>query len=144
MAVTVTYDRKDENTDLFRLGAKSIPEVVIDYSGLTEEERNQEHMGARVLCMAALACYTNTFANSLRRKGAEVKFMRAQASSAKEKDEVMRTRYTTLNIRVEVGLAEKDRELFDAVADDMLRGSLLTYSLEEAMEVDYDLHMVVA
>ncbi|NJB66493.1 putative OsmC-like protein [Desulfobaculum xiamenense] len=144
MAVNVTYERLDENNDLFTLGAQALPEIRVDYAALSAEDRNQEHMGARLLCMAALACYTNTFANSLKRKGAEIKFMRANATTSKDKDEVMRTKYCTLDITVEVGLDEQYREAFEEVKDNMLNGSLLTYSLEEAMDVDYKLSMVTA
>lgn len=99
-------------------------------------------MGSRILCVAALACYTNTFVNALERNGAVVKSMTGSAEATKDKDEVMRTRYTELEINVEVGLEEKDREIFERVKDNMLNGSLLTYSLEEGMEVDYNLSMV--
>jgi uncharacterized OsmC-like protein len=138
---TVEYERLDEHRDLFLLGSKAVPEIIMDFSKLTLEERNQEHMGARVLCMAALACYTNTFANALRSNGADVKSMKASATTTKEKDEVNRTRYTTLDITVVVGLEEKDRAVFEKVKPSMLNGSLLTYSLEEGMAVDYDLSM---
>jgi len=138
---TVTFERLDEHRDLFVVGAKAVPEIIMDFSKITAEERNQEHMGARILCVAALACYTNTFVNALQRNGAVVKSMTASASSEKEKDEVNRTRYTSLDISVEVGLEEKDRAVFETVKDSMLNGSLLTYSLEEGMQVSYDLSM---
>lgn len=138
---TVTFERLDENRDLFVVGAKAVPEIIMDFSKITPEERNQEHMGARILCVAALACYTNTFVNALQRNGAVVQSMTASASTEKEKDEVNRTRYTTLDITVEVGLEEKDRAVFETVKDSMLNGSLLTYSLEEGMQVGYDLRM---
>lgn len=141
MAINVEFERLDEHHDLFRVNAKAVPEIVMDFSKLTAEERNEEHMGARILCVAALACFTNTFVNSLKRNGAEVKSMSASAVTSKEKDEVLRTRYTELQINVEVGLAEKDRAVFEVVKDTMLRGSLLTYSLEDALELDYNLTM---
>ncbi|OIO05944.1 MAG: osmotically inducible protein OsmC [Desulfovibrionaceae bacterium CG1_02_65_16] len=138
---TVTFERLDENRDLFRVGAKAVPEIIMDFSKLTPEERGQEHMGARLLCVAALSCYTGTFVNALQRHGAQVKSMTASATLSKEKDEVNRTRYTTLDISVEVGLEEKNRTIFETVKDSMLNGSLLTYSLEEGMAVSYDLKM---
>jgi len=141
MAVNVEFERLDENRDLFKVNAKAVPEIIMDFSKITPQERNEEHMGARILCVAALACYTNTFVNALERNGAVVKSMTASASTSKEKDEVNRTRYTELTLNVEVGLDEKDRETFETVKDSMLNGSLLTYSLEEGMEVDYNLSM---
>ncbi|HAS89750.1 MAG TPA: osmotically inducible protein OsmC [Desulfovibrio sp.] len=137
----VEFERLDKNRDCFKVGAKAVPEIIMDFSSITPEERNQESMGSRMLCVAALACYSNTFVNALERNGAEVKSMTGSAEASKDKDEVMRTRYTELEINIEVGLEEKDREIFETVKDNMLNGSLLTYSLEEGMEVDYNLTM---
>ncbi|MFO7596548.1 MAG: osmotically inducible protein OsmC [Desulfocurvibacter africanus] len=141
MALTIEYERLSDSKSLFRVGAKSLPELVIDYAALSDEERDQEHMGARLLCTAALACYTNTFLNALKRKGAEVKNLKATATTSKEKDEVLRTKYSTLDVRLDVWMDEKHRGAFEAVRENMLNGSLLTYSLEEAMAVDYELVM---
>ncbi len=141
MAVTVEYERISESGNLFRVGARSLPDLLIDYAGLSDEERDQEHMGARLLCTAALACYTNTFLNALKRKGAVVKDLKAWATTAKDKDEVLRTRYMSLEIRLAVWLDESHRKAFEEVRESMLNGSLLTYSLEEAMDVDYELVM---
>lgn len=138
----VEFERLDENRDCFKVGAKAVPEILMDFSSLTPEERNQESMGSRMLCVAALACFSNTFVNALERNGATVKSMSGSAEASKDKDEVMRTRYTEMEINFEVGLDEKDREIFETVKDNMLNGSLLTYSLEEGMEVDYNLSMV--
>lgn len=138
---TVYFERLDENRDKFTVGAKAVPEIIMDFSAITPEERNQESMGARMLCVAALSCYCNTMVNAFKRNNVEVKSLRASATANKEKDEVNRTRYVGIDIHVEVGLAERDRAVFEAVKDNMLNGSLLTYSLEEGMEVDYDIEM---
>ena len=81
--------------------------------------------------------------NAFKRNDVEVKSLTGSASAIKDKDEVNRTRYTELEINIEVGLEEKDREVFETVKDNMLNGSLLTYSLEEGMEVDYNIEMKV-
>lgn len=143
MAVTVTYEKTKPTLDTFHIGARALPELKIDYADLTQDERNQEHTGARLLCAAALACFTNTFTNALARHGVEVKSMKASAEIFKDKDEVMRTRYTNITLAVEVGLDESQRETFETVKENMLAGSLVTYTLEEAIEFDYDLTMTV-
>ncbi|QJB56772.1 OsmC family protein [Pseudodesulfovibrio sp. zrk46] len=141
---TVKFERLDENRDKFVVGAKAVPEIIMDFSSITPEERNSEAMGSRILGVAALACYTNTMVNAFKRQGVEVKSLTGSATASKDKDEVNRTRYCELEINIEVGLEEKDREVFESVKDNMLNGSLLTYSLEEGMEVDYNIEMVVA
>jgi len=141
MAVNVTYEKTSPTLDTFTIGAQALPELKIDYSALSQEDRNQEHTGARFLCAAALACFTNTFTNALVRKGAEVKSMTASAEISKEKDDLMRTRYTEIILQVEVGLDEANREIFEQVKENMLAGSLVTYTLEDTIEFDYDLTM---
>ncbi|NDV18334.1 osmotically inducible protein OsmC [Pseudodesulfovibrio sp. JC047] len=137
----VLFERLDENRDKFVVGAKAVPEIIMDFSSITPEERNQESMGSRILCVAALSCYCNTMVNAFKRNDVEVKSLTGSAAASKEKDEVNRTRYTELEIHIEVGLDEKDRDVFETVKDNMLNGSLLTYSLEEGMEVDYNIEM---
>ena len=105
-------------------------------------ERDMKNTGQRFLCVAALACYINTFANSLKRNGAEIKYIKASADTEKEKDHAMRTRYSVLILDVEIGMEEKYRDIYKKVEENMLDGSLLTYSLEAGMEVEYNLSMV--
>lgn len=47
-----------------------------------------------------------------------------------------------LILDVEIGLEEKYRDIYKKVEENMLDGSLLTYSLEAGMEVEYNLSMV--
>ena len=42
---TVLFERLDENHDKFVVGAKAVPEIIMDFSSITPEERNQESMG---------------------------------------------------------------------------------------------------
>lgn len=141
MAVKVTYEKTSPTLDTYGIGAQALPELNLDYSALSQEDRNQEHTGARFLCAASLACFTNTFTNALVRNGAPVKSMTASAEISKEKDDLMRTRYTEIILKVEVGLDESHAEIFETVKDNMLAGSLVTYTLEDVIEFDYDLTM---
>lgn len=129
--------------DIYRVGSCFLPKLEFDVVSATDEQRNQDHTGARFLCAAVLACYCNTFANALRREGAEVKFVKATAGTWEEQDMTKRTIYSGMIIDVELGLADKDKEIFSDVEEEMLHGSLLTYSLEAGMDVDYNLHMTI-
>jgi len=135
----VTYKRESDNEDVFTLGAKSLPELRIDYTSLTKEERNSEHMGARLVLCAALACFTNTFANAMINEGAKINSMSATATIEKEKDDTFRTHYTNILIQLEVGVDDADAPVFERVRSNMINGSLLTYSLDEGIEMDYDI-----
>lgn len=138
--VEVTHDSK--KGQVFKTGAKSLAEIHFDFSNLTKEEISGEHLGARLLLCAALSCYSNTFTNNLIAAGVEVKSLKADATIEKEKDEILRTKYTRISLKLEVGVDEKDEAVFERVREDMERGSLLTYSLDEGIEVEYDVRRI--
>jgi len=140
--VQVRFRREGENIQYFELGAKSLPEIKIDWTTLSKEERDQEHFGARFLCAATLACFTNTIYNALNRDGATVKYLEARASIKKEKDQIFRTRYTKILLEVNIKLGEGDKEVFRNVCEELEMGSLVTYSLPEGIEVEHDIQMV--
>ncbi|MBN2062116.1 MAG: OsmC family protein [Deltaproteobacteria bacterium] len=127
---------------VFKTGAKSFDEIHFDFSNLTREEISSEHLGARLLLCAALSCYTNTFTNNLHAKGVDVHSMKARATVSKEKDDTRRTRYTIIYLELKVGVEKEDEAVFKMVREDMTRGSLLTYSLDEGIEVEYDVTRV--
>jgi uncharacterized OsmC-like protein len=135
--VQVTLRREGDDVQHFDLGAKSLPEIVIDWSALSKAEQDVEHFGARFLCVAALACFGNTFYNALRREGATVKSFDARASIKKEKDAIFRTRYT--KILLEVNVKTDDEDAFSSVCEELELGSLVTYSLPEGIEVEHDI-----
>ena len=139
--VVVELERRGDDVQWFSLGAKSMPEMTIDWSHLTKEERDKEHYGARFLCAAALACFCNTFYNALKRGGAKVKSLKAKATIRKEKDSILRTRYTQIVLEMEVGLDEADGPIFESVKEELDLGSLVTYSLPEGIQVEHDLRM---
>lgn len=129
-------------SQVFKTGARSLPEIRFDFADLTREEVNGEHLGARLLLCAALACYTNTFVNALKATGVETRSLSARAIIEKERDDILRTRYTRILLELEVGVDEKDDATFERIREDMERGSLLTYSLEEGIETEYDVRKV--
>jgi uncharacterized OsmC-like protein len=140
--VSVECRHEIGKSQAFRTGARSLSEIRFDFAGLSREEINGEHLGARLLLCAALACYTNTFVNALKAAGVEAGSMSARAGIEKERDDILRTRYTRILLELEVGVDEKDEAAFQRVREDMERGSLLTYSLDEGIEMEYDVHRV--
>jgi len=140
--VVVECAHEKGKQQVFKTGAKSLNEIRFDFSNLNEEEVNTEHLGARLLLCAALSCYTNTFTNNLHAKGVDVHSMAARATIKKEKDDMRRTKYTTILLELKVGVDDKNEAIFERVRGDMERGSLLTYSLDEGIEVEYDVTRV--
>jgi len=142
--VVVEIRHEGDKGQIFMTGAKSLPRIYFDFADLDTEEVNAEHLGARLLLCAALACYSNTFRNNLIAGGAKAPSLKGRAAIRKEKDDILRTRYTQINLELEVGLDDADEAVFERVRSNMERGSLLTYSLEEGIELEYDVRKVKA
>ena len=141
MAVEVELVRDGDDIQHFTVNAKSMPELHIDWSALSREDRNVEHYGARFLAMACLACFTNTFWNELKDLGAHPKAIHGWASPSKEKDAIMRTHYNKVAMRIRVELDPSEESIFQEVKDHLDMGSLMTYSLPEGIEVEHDVEM---
>jgi uncharacterized OsmC-like protein len=139
--VVVSFRRESGEVWDFDMGAAGLPRMTIDRKGFTKDQLGNDHYGARLLCAASLACFTSTFANALIRQGAILKGMTAKAEIEKDKDDYMRTRFTVIHMDIEVELDEKDRPIFESVDESMKSGSLVTYSLQDAIEMDINVRM---
>ena len=140
MGTQVHLTLKENGEFLIDLGSAALPQIRFNPMELDEAARANEHMGARLLLAAALTCFGNTLANELKsRTVTRVAALEAQAEITKEKDDCLRTRYTHIRLDVRAEVAEADREAFETVRNMLLRGSLLTYSLENGLELDYNI-----
>ena len=140
--VVVEIQHDGDKGQIFMTGAKSLPRIYFDFADLDMEEVNAEHLGARLLLCAALACYSNTFKNNLMAGGVKARSIKGRATIQKEKDEIFRTRYTQVNLELEVGLDDAEEAVFERVRSNLEGGSLLTYSLEEGIDLEYDVKRV--
>lgn len=117
---------------------------VIDYNSakLTPEEKADEHMGGRLLAAGALACYTNSLWNDIVRAGGTPIALKAWIEVEKEKDAAMRTKFGPYTLKVEVKAEGISAEQFEPIRRALMRGSLVTYTVEEGTEFDYDIELV--
>jgi hypothetical protein len=141
MAVEVELLRDGADVQRITVGAKSLPELTIDWSPLSQEDRNVEHYGARFLAIACLACFTNTMWNELVSLGAHPKRIHGYATPSKEKDAVMRTHYNKILVRIRVEMDKSEESIFEEVKAHLDMGSLMTYSLPEGIEVEHDVEI---
>ncbi|MES9997700.1 osmotically inducible protein OsmC [Desulfovibrio aminophilus] len=140
MGAEVRLTRAENGEFIIDLGSAALPQIRFNPLELDEATRANEHMGARLLMAAALTCFVNTMANDLKaRNVSRVAPIEAHAEITKEKDDHLRTRYTHIELNVESEVAEADRAAFESVRGVLLRGSLLTYSLENGLELDYNI-----
>ena len=79
-------------------------------------------------------------ASALTARGADVRSMTGKAVALKEKDEIRRTRITEITISIDVELDDKDILVFEKCKKIMQHGCLITYSLEDAVEIEYEIN----
>ena len=143
MGVTVKLTRSEDGSYTIDTGSAALPTITWKPQELDPEVRQQEHMGARFLLAAALSCYVNTLASDMQKGGAKhLGPITASAEIEKERGSNLRTRFTHMEIQVELPVNEDDQAVFQAVRANLLNGSLATYSLEEEMDVDYNIEAV--
>lgn len=143
MGVNVSLTRDEDGRYTVDLGSAALPTITWNPLELAPEVRKEEHMGARLLLAAALACFVNTMAGDLANGGASrVAEIRAEGGIEKERDTQLRTRFTQMEINVETEVADEDRAVFETVRNSLLNGSLVTYTLEEETDVDYNIEAV--
>ncbi len=123
-------------------GSAAHPVIDYDSSKLTPEEKGEEHMGGRLLAAGALACFTNSLWNDIVRAGGTPTSLKATIEVDKEKDNSMRTKFGPYTLKVEVKADGISQEAFDPIRRALLRGSLVTYTMEEGTEMDYDIELV--
>jgi uncharacterized OsmC-like protein len=139
MDVQVILIRQGPDCYNIKLGAKGLPNIKVDIAGVPAEERPNEHIGGRLLMAAALACFINTMFNELNKANGLVKEIRASATTERTKDSTLRTKYAIIKIKVEVDVDGLKDTAFEAIRSTMMRGSLVTYSLNEGIEMDYEI-----
>lgn len=135
--IEVGYLQEGPDGHLLSLGSEALADLRIDYAGIPENRRGGT--AVRLLCASALYCFASTLGAALRARKAIVKGMRGKATALKEKDEVSRTKVTEIAIEVEVDLADSDVPVLEKCREIMKRGCLVTYSLEDAIEIRYEI-----
>ena len=140
MGVTVKLTRSEDGRFTIDMGSAALPTITWNPLDLDPEVRKEEHIGARLLLAAALSCYVGTLASDMQKGGAkQLGEINASGEIEKERGSNLRTRFTHMEIQVETPVSPEDQEVFQTVRSSLLNGSLATYSLEEEMDVDYNI-----
>ncbi|MHC1713261.1 MAG: osmotically inducible protein OsmC [Solidesulfovibrio sp.] len=140
--MTLTFERKTDATWEIETGSLAMPVIAYDNAALTGEEKGNEHFGGRLLVAAAIACYTNTLWNDIKRAAGKPVRVTATATVSKEKTDSMRTAFTHIDLRVDVAAEDLEESAFDTIQSALYRGSLVTFSMEEGLEFDYEINRV--
>ena len=134
---------RDSNTHWkLKTGSFAVPVIDYDSSKLTPEQKSDEHMGGRFLAGGAIVCFTNTLWNDIIRAGGTPKSLKASIAVEKEKDSAMRTKFGPYTLKVEIQADGITQEAFAPIRSALMRGSLVTYTMEEGTEMDYEIELV--
>jgi hypothetical protein len=131
----VEYHKEGNDRHIFSTDMAAFPGLTVDFTGIPESKRGG--VASRLLCFAALYCFCNTLANELTNRGAVIKSLTGRATPTKMQDDYHRTRIRRIFIDVVVDVDEKYLHILDACRDIMEQGSLITYSLNESIEVEH-------
>lgn len=137
----VEYRREGNENHLFSMGSAAFQDIRIDLTAIPEEQRGG--IGGRFLCAAALYCFSNTLASELIARGATIKPMTCRAAPEKAQDDYYRTKITRIRMEVDVDVDDADLPALEECREIMRRGSLITYSLNEGIEVEPVIRRVV-
>lgn len=141
-AFDLEYMRNSGGQWQIKTGSAAYPVIYYDSSALSKEEKEDEHMGGRLLAAGALACFTNSLWNDIVRAGGTPVSMRAWVEVEKEKDAAARTKFGPYTLKVEVRADGIGQAAFEPIRRGLMRGSLVTYTMEEGTEFDYDVELV--
>lgn len=125
-----------------KTGSVALPVIAYDSGSLTPEEKAEEHMGGRLMAAGALACFTNTLWNDIVRAGGTPVSLKAHIEVNKEKDSALRTKFGPYILKVEVKADNFSQEQFNPIRNALMRGSLVTYTMEEGTDMDYEIDLV--
>lgn len=123
-------------------GSLALPVISYDTSALSQEEKSNEHIGGRLLAAAALACFTNTLWNDIIRAGGTPITLKASITVEKEKDSTLRTKFDPYTLAAEVTARDISQESFASIRSALMRGSLVTYTMEQGVEMEYNIELV--
>ena len=130
----VGYSRGGKDRHCFTTDLVALPSLTIDFTGVPENSRSG--VASRLLCFAALYCFCNTLASELTSRNVNIKSLNGRATPTKTKDDYNRTRIKRIFIDVEVDVDDKDLPALAECREVMAMGSLITYSMNESIEVD--------
>jgi uncharacterized OsmC-like protein len=136
----VEYRRDGGNGHLFTMTPEGVPVFHVNNSDLSPEGR--KHWANRIFNAAALCCVCTTLASDLIKRGAEVKSLTGKSASQKEKDSVLRTHISEIEVEIEVDIGDADQSILDECLEIVGRDTLVMYSLREGVDVQASIKRV--
>lgn len=136
MEMTVEYTRENDVHTLSAEGV-ALPRIVVDNTGLPPEKRGGT--AKQLLGSAAVFCYMSALLGSLEARGAKPLSARASATLEVGPNDAGQGRVKKIAIHAQISLSEDNEAVFHRVERIMRQGCLVTGSLHDGIEMEYDL-----
>lgn len=136
--ISISYCRDNVDCHTLGLNSEALSDIKVNYENIPEDKRGGT--AVKLLAASSLYCFAATLSSSLTSRGANVKSLTGKARVIKGEDEVYRTKVQEIVIDVFVDIDDEDEKIFNKVKNIMRRGCLVTYSLEDAIDIEYNIH----
>jgi len=133
--ILVKYQRQGDDRHSLFMGSEGLPNISIDYTGIPQDQRGGT--ASRLLCASALYCFASTLGSALTARGAKIRSLSGRAVLEKGRDDYYRPKVSRIRIEMDVDVADADLPVLEKCKSVMEHGCLVTYSLEEGIEVEH-------
>lgn len=133
----VSYSREG-NKHIVATGNKALGDIIIDTTDVPAEERNGT--AKQLLCASTLYCYCSALTSAMEARGLEYKDIKAKAILEAGNNDKNVSRVLSITLDVQVEIDEEDLDTFERIQKVMRNGCLVTSSLHDGIEMNYNLH----
>ncbi len=139
MQLNVSYQR-DGDVHTIHTGGAALGDIIIDNTGIPPEQRGGT--AKQLLGAAALFCYAASLNSAMESRGLRHHSLELSAELEVDANDKGQSRVKKITIRALMGIDEEDYDLFERVARVMKGGCLVTGSLHDGIDMEYDLRAV--
>lgn len=136
MNMSISYSRQGD-VHTIETGGAALPKIVVDNSNLPEDQRGGT--AKQLLGSAAVFCYMSALCGALEARGIKYENASATATLDVGSNDLGQGRVKKITIDATVTLSEDDSSAFERVAKILRQGCLITGSLHDGIQMNYNL-----
>ncbi len=137
MQVQISYENKGDVHTIITGGA-ALPQLVIDNTGLSPDQRSGT--AKHLLACATVFCYMSSFLSAMEARDVRYSNVKATVTLELGKNDKGQGRVTKMIIDVTADVKKEDEDVFERVKKIMKQGCLVSGSVEEGIEMEYNLN----
>lgn len=140
MQMTLKYYRKGD-VHTIETGGKALGNLIIDNTNIPEDQRGGT--AKQLLGAAALFCYASSLTAAMEARALHCNSLLLSAILDVGSNDKGQSRVQKITIKADVGIDDEDFDLFQRVQRVMKNGCLVTGSLHEGINMEYQLNAVM-